>query len=182
RRQVAPAWIIEKRSREALPPGFQKRLQCALGEVGTQPILEQVDDAGAGERRGDDEVDSRGDADDERTARVHLDDLAVALEFPRRHGPSLEAPAQAGVLEELARMRRPAVPLYIRRRRRGREALHARTDGNGDHVLLEVLLVANAGVEPRRENVDAAILGGHLEADIGIGGEKARDDARQDEA
>ena len=41
------------------------------------------------------------------------------------------------MLQQLVRMRRPTAPIEIRRRSPRGEALHARADRNGDHVLLE---------------------------------------------
>ena len=43
----APAGVVEERPGEALPPGFEHRLQRAAVEVRAQPVLEEVDDAGA---------------------------------------------------------------------------------------------------------------------------------------
>ena len=48
RRQMTAAGIIEKRSRKALPPWFQHRLQGAAVEVGTQQVLKEMDDANTG--------------------------------------------------------------------------------------------------------------------------------------
>ena len=61
----------------------------------------------------------------------------------------------------------------------GREALDARSDRHGDHVLLQPLVVADAGVAAGREHVDETVLGDHFEPDVGIGGEERRHDRRQ---
>ena len=115
---------------------------------------------------------------EQRPGRIDLHDLAVALELPGRRRAAREAAAQAGVAEQLARMLRPAVAIEIGGRGGGGEALHARADRHRDHVLLEPLVVADAGVAAGREHVDEAVLGDHLQPDVGIGGEKRRHDAR----
>ena len=61
----------------------------------------------------------------------------------------------------------------------GREALHARADRHGDHVLLEPLVVADAGIAAGRQHVDEAVLGDHLQPDVGIGREEGRHDRGQ---
>ena len=86
------------------------------------------------------------------------------------------------MVEQIARMCRAAAPVEIGRRGGGREALLARADRNGDHVLLEPLVVADAGVAAGRQHVDETVLGDHLEADVGIGGEEGRHDAGQHQA
>ena len=60
----------------------------------------------------------------------------------------------AGVLEQVARMLRPSMRTEVSGRRANGEALHARTDRHRDHVLLEALVVADAGIEACRQHVD----------------------------
>ena len=81
--------------------------------------------------------------------------------------------------EQLARMFRPAVAIEVGRRGGGGEALDARPDRHRDHVLLQPLVVADAGVATGREHIDEALLGDHLQPDVGIGGEERRHDAGQ---
>jgi hypothetical protein len=81
--------------------------------------------------------------------------------------------------EQVARMRGPAARVEIGRRGRGGEALHARADRHRDHVLLQPFVVADAGVAAGRQHVDEAVLGDHLEPDVGIGGEEGRHDRGQ---
>ena len=90
-----------------------------------------------------------------------------------------ERAAQAGVAEQLAWVLRPATSIEIDGGSGGREALHARPDRHRDHVLLQPLVVADAGVAPGRQHIDEAVLGDHLELDIGIGGEEGRNDRGQ---
>src|ERR1700677_731091 len=109
----------------------------------TQPILKQVNDAAAGDRRIDCKIGCGAEADDERTGWLHLHDLAVAFELPGSHRAARELTTQTRVVEQLARMIGAAMPVEIGRRRRGREALLTRPDGNGNHVLLEPLVIAD---------------------------------------
>ena len=121
--------------------------------------------------------DRRAQLHHQRPGRIDAHDLAVALEFPRRHRPAGETAAQAGVGEQVARMLGPAARIEIGGRGGGGEALDARPDRHGDHVLLQPLVVADAGVAAGRQHVDETVLGDHLQPDVGIGGEERRDDA-----
>src|SRR5271165_2820624 len=56
RRHKPPSRIIEIRSRERLPPGFEDRLERAAFKVWAQPVLEQRHDAGARDRGVDEEI------------------------------------------------------------------------------------------------------------------------------
>ena len=95
-----------------------------------------------------------------------------------RHGAAGEPAAQAGVVEQLARMSRGGRAGRDRRATPRSRSAAARADGNGDHVLLEPLVVADPGIAAGRQHVDEAVFGDHLEPDVGIGGEKGRHDAR----
>src|SRR5205814_7619578 len=127
-------------------------------ETRTQPVLEQVDDAQAGDRRVDREAGRAADADEKRPGRIDLDHRAIAHELPEWHGAAGKAAAEAGMVEQLARVRRAAAALEVVGRGGGGEALHAGTDRDRDHVLLQPLLVANAGIAPGRDHVDEAFL------------------------
>lgn len=59
------------------------------------------------------------------------------------------------------------------------EALLARADGHGDHVLLQPLFVADTRIATRRQNVHKAVLYNHLQANAGMGCKEGRHDARQ---
>ena len=63
----------------------------------------------------------------------------------------------------------------------GGEALDARPDRHRDHVLLQPLVVADAGVAAGRQHVDEAVLDDHLQPDVRIGGEEGRHDRGQHE-
>ena len=96
--------------------------------------------------------------------------------------PLEKRPRKAGVGQEVARVFGPAVPLEIGGRRRRGEPLDARSDRNCDHVLLQPLVVADAGVATRSQHVDEAVLGDDLHLDVGIGGEEAGQDGGQHQA
>ena len=97
RGQKAPAGIVEKRPREALPPRFEDGLQRAAVEMRTQPVLKKVHDAGTGNCCFDRKIGCRTDLDEQRAGRIDPHHLAVALELPRRHRAAGEAAAQAGM-------------------------------------------------------------------------------------
>ena len=87
-----------------------------LFTCGSSEFLEGGDQAEALDRGGDFQIDAVGD---HPRVRRDLHDLAVALELPRRHDAAGEAVADAGMVEQIARMRgRP--------RRRDRTALRRR--------------------------------------------------------
>src|SRR5262245_24714575 len=112
-----------------------------------QPILKQIHDAGSGNRRMDGEIGRPADGHEQRPGRINADNLAGALELPRQNRTAVaEAAAQASVVEQLARVRRPAATVEVSRSGGARKALNARTDRHRDHVLLEDLVIANSGV------------------------------------
>jgi len=61
-------------------------------------------------------------------------------------------------------VRRPPVPVQVRGRGGGGEALHPRADGQRDHVCLQPLVVADARVASRRQHVHEALVRHHLDA------------------
>lgn len=85
-------------------------------------------------------------------------------------------------MQQIARVRGPAVAREVGGRGRSHRVLPARADRDGDHVLLEALLVADAGVAAGSEDVDQVLLGGDLEPDVREGGQEAGHDARQHQA
>ena len=85
--------------------------------------------------------------------------------------------------QQVVRMRRAAVRGADRRARRRSTKRWVRGPiGIGDHVALQALVVADAGVEAGRQHVDEAVLGDHLQRDARVGGEEPADDRRQDGA
>ena len=82
------------------------------------------------------------------------DDLAGALELPRRGYAAGETVADAGVAQQVVRLRGVAVPAQIGGGGGAGETLGARADRDSDHVALEALVVADAGVEAGGEHVD----------------------------
>ncbi len=175
-RQEAPAGIVEKRPWKALPPGLKNRLECTAVEMRAQPVLEKIDDAGAGECCRDCKIGGRPDLYEERSGRIDLHDLSVALKLPGRHCAAGEAAAQAGMLQQFARVMRPAVTIKIGGRCRSGEALDARPDRHRDHVFFQSLAVANSRVAPGRQDIDKAIVGDHLQFDVWISGKERRND------
>ena len=71
------------------------------------------------------------------------------------------------------------MPVEIGRRGGGGESLQTRPDGNGDHVLLQPVVVADAGVTASCQDVDEAVVGDHLQTDFRIGDEEGRHDPGQ---
>src|SRR5580765_8940744 len=111
-----------------------------------QPLVEEADDADAGNRGIDGEIGRGADADEQWPRRLDPHHLAGALELPRRHRAAAEPAAQARVLEELARMLGTTVAIEVGRSRSSRTALRARTDRHRDHVLLQSLVITDSSV------------------------------------
>src|SRR6266702_4579311 len=126
-----------------------------------QPILKKGDDAGTADCRLDRKIGCRTDLHEERAGRIDPNHLAVTLELPRRHRAAGEAPAQAGMTEQVAWVLRATVTIEVGWRCGSREALDARPDRHRDHVFFQPFVVADARVTPSRKNIDAAVLGEH---------------------
>src|SRR6185437_5554878 len=173
--QAAPG-VVEEGSREALPPGLQHGLERTALKMRTQPVLEQADDAGAGNCRSHGEIRRPTDADEQRSRRLDADHFACTLELPKSADSTREPPEQAGMAQEVARMTRPATAIEIVRRGGSRKALHPRADGHGDHFLLEPLAIADSGIASGREDIDEALLGNDLQPDL----RKRRQERRHD--
>jgi hypothetical protein len=92
------------------------------------------------------------------------------LKLPRRHRPAREAAAQASVVEKLPRVFWSTATIEVGWSGGGGEMLNAGTDQQSDHVLLQPLVVADAGVAARRQNIDEVFLGNYLQADLRISG------------
>ncbi|EGE60719.1 hypothetical protein RHECNPAF_13600103 [Rhizobium etli CNPAF512] len=86
------------------------------------------------------------------------------------------------MVEEFARMLRPAMTVEIGRRRGSGKTLPARADRYCDHILLQPLVITDAGIASGSKHIDEALLGDDLEANIGIGGEEWRNDSWQHQA
>jgi hypothetical protein len=104
---------------------------------------------------------------DQLARRIEAHDLAVALELPERPGASGEARAQAPVLQEITRMLGGPVDRQIPGRSGSVEALDARANRHGDHVLLQALVVTDSRVAAGREHVHEAILDRQCETEPG---------------
>ena len=61
-----------------------------------------------------------------------------------------------------------------------RKALSARPDRHSNHVLLQSLVVADAGVAARCQHIDETFLHHQFHPDIGIGAQEGRENGRQD--
>jgi len=90
--------------------------------------------------------------------------------------------AQARVRKQVARVLGSAAGVEVARSRSRGKTLHTRPDRNGDHVLLEPFLIANARVAPDGKHIDEPILYHDLHADVGIGLQERCDDGRQYDA
>lgn len=120
--------------------------------------------------------------DDHGAVRLHAHLLSIALELPWRNRAAEEFPHQAGVLQQLARMRGHAAPRQVGRRARHREALRARADRDGDHVLLQPLAIADAGVAATGDDIDKIVIDHQLDPDLRIGMQELVDHGLQKEA
>ncbi len=107
---------------------------------------------------------------------------AVLLEFKNTHLAALETMAEQLMLGQLGWVPRRAVGGEVCRRGGCDEALPARADGNGDHVLGEAFLVAHPGVVARRDDVDEGVLHHHFDVHRRVELEEAAQQVRQQEA
>ena len=115
-------------------------------------------------------IDRRGD---QRPVDPHLHRLVAAFELPFADRAARKPVADAGVVDEVARVGRAPMRGEIGWRSSGDIALHPRTDRDRDHVALDPLLVADAGVEAVPDHVDQVVVRGDLEAHSGKGGKEA---------
>ena len=131
-------------------------------EMRAKPVLEQIDDAGPGDRASDSEID--------RPAGLTT---AARSDRPAPPRPRVRTPRPAsrrsGIgragrrCEQFARVLWSAVAIEIGRRAAAQNAA-ARPDRHRDHVLLQPLVVADAGVATARQHVDETLLDDHLHA------------------
>src|SRR5712671_7574569 len=175
---MASASIVKEGPGEALPPVFEHGHQRAACESGRKITFETLDYAKPGNGGRYFQVDGGGD---ERSGRADPHDLAVAFEFPRNGDAARKAMADAGVAEQILRVIGPAMRRQIGGRGRRRVALDSRTDRHRDHVLLQPLVVADAGVEACGQHIDEAVLGGDLHRDSWIRLQEALHDGGQNE-
>src|SRR4051812_5792422 len=71
------------------------------------------------------------------------------------------------------------VTIEISRRCSGRETLNARTDRYRNHVLIQTLVIANAGITSSGEYIDKTIVDEDFQLYLGIRDKKARHDRWQ---
>src|SRR5260370_4641575 len=157
---MTPAGIVKEGPGEALPPVFEHWHERAACEGGRKRILETLDHAPPGNGGGYFQVDGGGD---ERSGRVDPHDLTVAFELPGDGDAARKAMADASMAQQILWVIGPAMGRQIAGRGRGRVALDSRADRHRDHVLLQPLLVADAGVEACGQHIDEAVLGADLD-------------------
>ena len=92
RGEIAAAGIVEERARGSAATRAPAPAPARRCRMRAQPVLEQLDDADAGDRRIDAEIGRRPDAHDQRAGRLDLDDPALSLELPRRYRAACERP------------------------------------------------------------------------------------------
>jgi hypothetical protein len=113
------------------------------------------------------------------TSHVDLYDFTVALELPDHCRPARESALQTAMAEQIARVVRPSMSIEVGRGGAHGETVVARPDRHRDHVLLQPLAVANAGIATGRKEIDETLLGDHFEANVRIGCEERRNDFGQ---
>ena len=146
RRRLAAARVIQKRSRKRRAPVVEHADQRAGLDAVANVTLERQPEANAvmdGTQR-EAEIGR-----DKLCRRRNLHDTARLLELPIQQRPAAEAGADAGVIEQILRMFRPAMLRNIFARRHHRVALR-RAERDSDHVLRQMLAIAHAGVKACR--------------------------------
>ncbi len=160
RGHVAAAVVVEVGPFEGLPPVLEDGRQAAIGERLSDEVLEGVDDTQAVDRRTGLQVMGGGH---ELALWRYAQGSTVLLEFKNTHLAALETMAEQLMPGQIGWVSRRAVGREVARRRSGDEALPARADGNGDHVLGQAFLVAHPGVVARRDDVDKGVLHHHFD-------------------
>ena len=107
---------------------------------------------------------------------------AVLLELEYAQLAALEAMAEQLMPGQLAGVAWRAVGGEVGRCGGGHEALPARSDGDGDHVLGQAFFVTHTGVVARRDDVDEGVVHHHLDVHRRIKLEEAVQQVRQHEA
>jgi hypothetical protein len=185
-RAAVPARAADPNSKETAPRKAATTVPTPAREpacqIRLQPVFEQTDDTGSCDRSLNGKIRCRPDTHQQRPGGFDAHHLTIELIFPGHHGTAGKLPAQASMLEQVAGMLRPAMFVEVGGSRRGRVALHSRTDRHGNHVLLEPLVVADARVKTGREDINEIFFGNHFHPDLRIGPEEGRNDSRQDQA
>lgn len=75
--------VVEKGTREALPPRLENWLERAGGKMGCKYIVERIDDADTGNCAGEKELACSSRPDYQLARRIDPYDLAVLFEFER---------------------------------------------------------------------------------------------------
>src|SRR5690348_13685071 len=89
---------------------------------------------------------------------------------------------ETSMVEKLARVFGPLVPLEVGWGRSGCEALNARADRHRNHVLLQSLVITDPGITSGSQNIDEAILSYYVQPDLRICREERWHDLGQHQA
>ena len=104
--------------------------------------------------------------EDDGTADIDLNGIDAMTEGPGVGRAAWIAPTDAGVIQQVARMRR-----FHARREVGRRSNHCETqgraDGDRDHVLCQVLARPDAGIETLCHDIDHPVVGDDIQRDFG---------------
>src|SRR5256885_9322468 len=147
---LAPPRVIEKEAGKRRAPILEHSRERPSLEQGRNLVLDHVREAHTGQRGVDDHVLV---IEHERPVDAHLHFVVALLEFPLvDRARCRQSEVDAAVLAKVVRCCRC---------RMRREVLRSSDDGHtkgarhrdGDHVLLERLAKANAGIEPLRDDV-----------------------------
>jgi len=121
--------------------------------VGTQPIFEQGNDAEPAMATS--MASSVAAPACTISGPSGTDFFAIAFEIPGKYDAAGKAPPDAGMVQQDLGVLWRTAARKIFERGGEREALHARPDGHGDHVLGQPLLVADIRVAWPREPIAA---------------------------
>ena len=155
-------------------PVFQYGDQMAIGEIVGDQIARNIGQACTGQRRG-----AQGLAIVDLDIAIHLHGKGRAiqlLEWPAVARRQVEVEHGRQVPQAVGMVRRAMAAQKGRRRTAGK-AIGA--DAPGDHRRAAQLADAHGQVEPFGHKVNAAVAQAHLDDDIGVALDKARDDGRQ---
>ena len=152
RRDLPAARVIDVDARERDAPRRQNRNKSSIRPVGRRHVVRQICDAGAGERRAQREVDV---VDDQPALHGDFDFLARTLEFPRVHrAVPLRAMADAVMVPQIFRQLGYLAACEVGRRA---DAVHVDfvDDAHRDHVALDALADAQAGIEAPAHDIQS---------------------------
>ncbi len=175
-RDLSAARIVDEEG-TVRAPFLEQRHQTAVGEIRQRVAIGEKGDADAGDRSPQRHVHV---VDDQRALHGDLEVLAATLEHP----PQDRAIPVATELDAFM----SAQILWIFRRgmrceiggRSDRNDADLAPDLERDHILLDALADADAGVEVLLHDVGVGIVDRYFEVDVRILGEEIRDQRRQE--